>query len=97
MSLAHELRDRIRAYLADEISLVDVHYWLAEHVQVLADSGEPEGEALAARAWILLSEFNDGLRSEPNVRAELSACAHRRPITTHTETAPIAPRRRPKR
>ena len=72
MALREEVQEQIVAYLESRNSLDDLHYWLADHVQEIADVGDCEGRELADRAWILIAEFDAGHRDEDGVRDALT-------------------------
>lgn len=84
VDLALALRDQISSYVDGRSTLPALRSWLADHVQRIADSGDPDIDALDGLAWVLLSEFDYGHRDEGSIRAEL-----RRALST-TES-PVAP------
>jgi len=69
--LAEELRDRVRAYVDGRSSLADLRGWLADHVQDVADTRDPELNELDGQAWILISEHDYGHRDEASIKAAL--------------------------
>lgn len=71
VNLARGLRDQIRSYIDGRSTLPALRGWLADHVQRIADSGDPDIDALDGLTWALLSEFDYGHRDEDSIRAEL--------------------------
>lgn len=61
----------VESLLAQKLTLDEFYYWLVEH----SDETERDlpNRELADRAWILISEFDLGHRSEESVREELAA------------------------
>jgi hypothetical protein len=78
MSVGQELLDTIAAFIEGRIALSDLQLWLAGHVQIVADAGDPDATELSDRAWIVVAEWLDGFRDEPNARAELAAFLRQR-------------------
>lgn len=73
MNLAQMLREEIKSYVEGRHNLNVLRAWLADHVQEIADSDDPEVDRLDGRTWILISEFDYGHREESDVRTALAA------------------------
>lgn len=71
MKLIREVQDVVSAYVCGKTSLEDVRDWLGRHVQAVADQGDTSLAGLYGEAWLLISEYDLGHRSEDSVRTEL--------------------------
>lgn len=72
MSLKREFLNVLDAYLTADTPLGDVLYWLAQHVQMVADSNDDELQEITGEAWLRISEYDADLRDEESVRELLS-------------------------
>jgi hypothetical protein len=71
-----EFRAVVESYLAGSLALAEVREWLEDHVLDLYDGEGAVGAELPNLAWILLSEYDRGDRSESSVKSDLTlACA----------------------
>ncbi|MGH2370458.1 MAG: hypothetical protein ACRDI2_19965 [Chloroflexota bacterium] len=75
MTVEEQLREEVRRYLHQEHTLRQLHRWLAGHVRQLADSPDEAARRLDGLAWLLISEYSYGHRTEDSVRARLTAAA----------------------
>ncbi len=71
MDLTQALREQVRSYVDGRSSIAALRGWLGDHVQEIADSGDPHANALDGLAWILISELDYGHRDEASIRVEL--------------------------
>ena len=72
MQIAQQLIEAVTAFVEGRIALSELQLWLAERVQAIADLNDPHTTELSHELWILVGEWLDGLRDEPDVRAELA-------------------------
>ena len=72
MGLTAKLTTVLQAYVDGTAVLDHVHEWLIDHVQVVADSSDQKLQELDARAWMLISEWDLGHRTEESVRQEIA-------------------------
>lgn len=74
MDLARELHEGIRTYLAGRSSIEDLHMWLLDHAQEVADAfgSDASLRRLAGRAWLVISELDAGHTTEGAARRELA-------------------------
>src|SRR5689334_16489269 len=73
VNLAQMLREEIMAYVEGRQALAALRTWLADHVQEIANSDDPDVERLDGQAWILIAELDYGHRDEADVRTRLAA------------------------
>jgi hypothetical protein len=76
MSVLGELQDQLAAYVEGCASLETLCTWLGSHVAAIYEADEPEAQAIADDAWLLLSEWDARERTEERVRAELRRFAY---------------------
>jgi hypothetical protein len=84
MSLAHQVREQIRRYLAEDISLYELRLWLSlpENVQAISTSSDQAVHDLTDRALLLVSELDYGHRNEPEVRKVLTEALRSRALAS---------------
>lgn len=68
MDLVQGFQDLAAAYVARERALDEVHAWLVDHAQAVADANDTCLSRITGRAWILISEFDAGHLDEDDVR-----------------------------
>jgi hypothetical protein len=81
VSLVQELQRELAAYVEGRAPLGDLRRWLGAHVPAIYDADEPEAQAIADEAWLLLSELDARERDEASVRAEVSRYAYPRMLS----------------
>jgi hypothetical protein len=72
MNLAQELHQVVAEVLAGNYSPDDLHDWLVNNVQAVADADDQDLRRVVDRAWILLDEWYDEVREEASLRNALS-------------------------
>ena len=72
MSVDNELRKEVGRYLQGQNSLSQFRAWLERHVRQLADTPDATNRLLNGQAWLLLSEYDYGHRTEDEIRTELA-------------------------
>jgi hypothetical protein len=72
MALRDELQDLIRCYLARRAPLMHVREWLEAHVTDVSLSSDDELKCLDDLAWSLISEADQGTRTDTEIRAALA-------------------------
>ncbi|MGH2355548.1 MAG: hypothetical protein ACRDI2_00780 [Chloroflexota bacterium] len=73
MDLLAEIEGHVREYVEGRRTVQDLHFELAAFVQDVADSDDERVQRLDGLAWLLISEFSDGHRTEDEVKAQLAA------------------------
>jgi hypothetical protein len=77
MELFHALQNAVGRYLHGDSSLQDLHYWLAERAQDIADEPFDAAATLSEAAWTALSQFGDGEIDETTLRSLLAVALQR--------------------
>ena len=90
MTVAHELHEQIRAYLAGRSSANELSGWLATCADEIDQSGDRDVQELADRSFIVFAEVSNGHRDESEARRELRRAleAHNIPPPTSEATLP---------
>lgn len=82
MSLVPHLYAQLQAYLDGKISLWDVQDWLASGIEHVMAPEDPELQSVAGKAWLLIAEWQGGLRTEDRVRENLRELVSVQPTIT---------------
>lgn len=72
MSAFFALQDMMRRYVQRDITLQNLHHWLASNAQNIADDSMEESSMLSEAAWTAISEFSAGDLGENGVRAAVT-------------------------
>jgi hypothetical protein len=89
MNLMSELEEVLQAFLDRRVTLDDLHGWLADRVQAVADANDATLGELVNRLWLLVIEFDEGHRSEELVREEIAALIPTRSVPWQLGAEPI--------
>ena len=80
MSLLNEIRDRITAYLNDEISVYSLSGWLSQTGWDVDDLNDPETSALFSEAEALVYDHLHSQRYEQSLKGKLSTTEKKTPM-----------------
>jgi hypothetical protein len=80
--LSKAISSRLREYLANEISLGELHDWLAPIIWDVEESGDNEAASLAHEIELLLAEKNAGHLSDEQFREALRVLADHSDLPT---------------
>lgn len=80
MTLSHDFRQLIAAYLRHEQPLSAVRSWLECEAQAVAASADVALDDMTSEAWLAISELDVGDITEDDVRNRLSPLAGERSI-----------------
>lgn len=71
MRVEQEFHQEIQRFVTGELSIDELYDWLSEHVQPLADTDDAATRRLYGLAWLMVSEWSIGDRSEQDIREQV--------------------------
>lgn len=77
MDLFRAVQKIVGDYLHGEVSLRDLHHWLAAQAQDIADDPRDEAATLSEAVWTAISRLGDGEIDEAAVRSSLTVALRR--------------------